>query len=195
MLEWPWIVHPDQWDAEHVVADLDAIRQYNPQRFEMEQLTAIVYEDTDRHICVGYKDVTTDDFWVRGHLPGSPVMPATLMCEAAAQAAHYYAAKHELHAPPGGLCCLKDVRCRAVVRPGARLFVVAKLLKTRAPLLTCQFQCVVRKRLVCDGVLTGASLRSKVFRDFPGVVASQTPLAKRVQDRRCDDVVLKRKTS
>ena len=33
-----WLVEPDLWDADHVIADLDAIRQYNPQRFEMEQL-------------------------------------------------------------------------------------------------------------------------------------------------------------
>ena len=51
-----WIVEPHLWDADHVVADLDVIRQYNPQRFEMEQLTAVIYEDTDRHVCLGYKD-------------------------------------------------------------------------------------------------------------------------------------------
>lgn len=161
MLDRSWIVHPDQWDAEHVVADLAAIRRYNPQRFEMEQLTAIVYEDTDRHICVGYKDVTTDDFWVRGYLPSTPVMPATLMCEAA----HYYAAKQGVHPPPGVLRSLKDVRCWGGVRPGSRLFVVTELLKIRVALLTCRFQCVVQKRLVCEGILTGSPFRSEVLRE------------------------------
>ncbi len=50
---------------------------------------------------------------------------------------------------------LKSVRCRRIVRPGERLFVMVKLLKIRGTLLTCQFQCAVRKRLVCDGVLIG----------------------------------------
>ena len=43
-------------DLSHVVADLAEIRRYNPQRFEMEQITAIVLDDPQRGICVGYKD-------------------------------------------------------------------------------------------------------------------------------------------
>ena len=68
-----------------VLADQDAIRRCNPQRFEMEQLDAIVHLDTEASIIVGYKDVRHDEFWVRGHMPGYPLMPGVLMCEAAAQ--------------------------------------------------------------------------------------------------------------
>ena len=150
-----WIVEPDLWDADHVVADLDVIRQYNPQRFEMEQLTAVIYEDTDRHACLGYKDLAVNEFWVRCQTLQSPIMPPTLMCEAAAQLASYYALKHELYAAQGGFVGMKGVRCRGMVRPGERLFVMAKLLKIRGSLLTCQFQCVVRNRLLCDGILIG----------------------------------------
>ena len=39
-----WIVEPRSLDADHVIADLDVIQQYNPQRFEMEQLTAIMFQ-------------------------------------------------------------------------------------------------------------------------------------------------------
>ena len=41
------IIDPDTIDFDRVVADIHEIRKYNPQRFEMEQLTAIVYEDPD----------------------------------------------------------------------------------------------------------------------------------------------------
>ena len=34
-----------EYDVNHVVADAEEIRRYNPQRYEMEQLTAICYED------------------------------------------------------------------------------------------------------------------------------------------------------
>jgi 3-hydroxyacyl-[acyl-carrier-protein] dehydratase len=150
-----WIIEPSHLDALPVIADLDAIRQYNPQRFEMEQLTAVIYEDTSRHVCVGYKALAMDEFWVRGHVSQFPVMPPTLMCEAAAQLANYYALKHKLYAAHGGFVGLKGVRYRRIVRPGERLFVMAKLLKIRGTLLTCQFQCAVQKRLACDGVLIG----------------------------------------
>ena len=121
----------------------------------MEQLTAVIYEDTDRHACLGYKDLTMDEFWVHGHVSRVPAMPGPLMCEAAAQLANYYALKHKLYAVQGGFVGLKNVRWRRVARPDERLFVMVKLLKIRGAILTCQFQCAVRKRLVCDGILMG----------------------------------------
>ena len=155
MHETSWIIERNLWNADHVIADIDAIRQCNSQRFEMEQLTAVIYEDTDRHVCLGYKDLAMDEFWVRGQMPHAPVMPGPLMCEAAAQLANYYAVKHRLYASPGVFVDLKDVRYRGIACPGERLFIMAKLLKIRGAVLTCRFQCAVRERLVCDGVLIG----------------------------------------
>ena len=50
-------------DLNRVVSDLEVIRRYNPQRFEMEQLTAIVYEDGENHHCIGYKETSQGEFW------------------------------------------------------------------------------------------------------------------------------------
>ncbi len=36
------------YDLDHVVADAEEIRRYNLQRFEMEQLSAVVYADPER---------------------------------------------------------------------------------------------------------------------------------------------------
>src|SRR5205085_4963412 len=77
-------------DLDRVVADKEAIRAVNPQRFEFEQLDAIVLVDPAQHLVVGYKDVRVDDFWVRGHMPDYPLLPGVLMCEAAAQLCAYY---------------------------------------------------------------------------------------------------------
>ena len=70
-----FIVDPATVDFDNVIADIEAIRAVNPQRHEMEQLTAIVYEDIEKGVCVGYKDVTDREFWVRGHTPGINGMP------------------------------------------------------------------------------------------------------------------------
>ena len=87
MAKKPLILDLSEYDLNHVVADIEEIRRYNPQRYEMEQLTAICYEDREQTVCVGYKDLTEDEFWVRGHMPGMPLMPGVIMCEAAAQVA------------------------------------------------------------------------------------------------------------
>src|SRR5262249_38317188 len=81
---------PGQLDLNHVLADLAAIRRINPQRFEMEQITAIVHIDSEKNVIAGYKDVCSDEFWVRGHMPGYSLFPGVLMCEAAAQLCSFY---------------------------------------------------------------------------------------------------------
>ena len=43
-----FIVDLDSIDFDKPVADIHQIRKHNPQRFEMEQLTAIVYEDPEK---------------------------------------------------------------------------------------------------------------------------------------------------
>ena len=148
-------------DFSHVVADLEEIRRYNPQRYEMEQLTAIVFDDVKRMVCVGYKDVTEQEFWVRGHMPGMPLMPGVLLCEAAAQMCSYYAHKHKLlgECKVVGFGGMEDIRFRDPVRPGDRLIVVCKMLKVRAgAIVVCRFQEFVGQSLVADGKIKGIPL-------------------------------------
>jgi 3-hydroxyacyl-[acyl-carrier-protein] dehydratase len=153
------ILDPSEYDLNHVIADIEEIRRYNPQRYEMEQLTAIVYEDPQRGICVGYKDLGPNEFWIRGHMPGMPIMPGVIMCEAAAQLASYYTKKYKLmDAEMIGFAGLEDVRFRGVVQPGERFVIVAKMLRVRSTLMSCQFQCFVRNNLVCEGVIKGIPL-------------------------------------
>ncbi|MEN6458491.1 MAG: 3-hydroxyacyl-ACP dehydratase FabZ family protein [Thermoguttaceae bacterium] len=148
----------DEYDVNHVVADVEEIRRHNPQRFEMEQLTAICYESFERNTCVGYKDLGPNEFWVRGHMPGMPLMPGVIMCEAAAQLSSYYSHKYKLMEGVIGFGGLEDVRFRGVVRPGDRFVIVCRLLKLRRSIMTCEFQCFVKQNLVCEGILKGVSL-------------------------------------
>jgi 3-hydroxyacyl-[acyl-carrier-protein] dehydratase len=158
------ILDPSEYDLNNVIADVEEIRRYNRQRFEMEQLTAVCYEDPERCICVGYKDLRPDEFWTRGHFPGVPLMPGVIMCEAAAQLASYFTQKRKLmNTPVVGFGGLKDVRFRGVVKPGERFVVLAKLLKVRSMMLTSQFQCLVRDNLVCEGVIMGIPLPAEVL--------------------------------
>jgi 3-hydroxyacyl-[acyl-carrier-protein] dehydratase len=162
------ILDPSEYDLNHVVADIGEIRRHNRQRYEMEQLTAICYEDPERHICAGYKDLGPDEFWIRGHMPGMPIMPGVVMCEAAAQMASYYTQKHKLmDAATVGFGGLKDVRFRGLVRPGERFVIVAQLLRVRSTMLTCQFQCFVQENMVCDGIIKGIPLPEDIVEDAP----------------------------
>src|SRR3954452_17480544 len=121
---------PTAFDFTKVVADQEALRKINPQRFDMEQLTAIVHMDTVNHVIVGYKDVRHDEFWVPGHMPGYPLLPGVLMCEASAQLCSYYSVSQGI--VPGdflGFGGMENVRFRSQVRPGDRLVLVSKGIK------------------------------------------------------------------
>src|SRR5579871_3709293 len=121
---------PARLDFSKVAADREAIRQVNPQRFEMEQLDAIVMVDHERKLIAGYKDVRPDEFWVRGHMPGYPLMPGVMMCEAAAQLCSYYSVTSGLlQGDFIGFGGLENVRFRGLVRPGDRLVLVGKGLR------------------------------------------------------------------
>ena len=166
MAKKPIILDPSEFHLDRVVADIDEIRRYNPQRHEMEQLTAICYSDTENNICVGYKDLGPDEFWVRGHMPGVPLMPGVVMCEAAAQVASYYALKENLmETEMVGYGGLSDIRFRGVVRPGDRFVIVVRLLKIRRLMMTCEFQCFVGENIVCEGVLKGIPLPVDALKD------------------------------
>ena len=144
-------------DFDSPTADIEAIRKYNLQRFEMEQLTAIVLEDAQNYLCIGYKDVTADEFWVRGHMPGMPLMPGVIMLEGAAQMCSYFVQKYELlGAAVVGFGGLEDVRFRDPVLPGDRLVFISQLTKVRrGRMIVCRFQGVVRGDVVVEGGIKG----------------------------------------
>ena len=93
-------------------------------------------------------------------MPGLPLMPGVLMCEAAAQLASYYSSKHHLMEGDAivGFGGLEEVRFRGVVRPGDRFVIVNSLLKLRRTIMTCRFQCFVNQNLVCEGILKGVAI-------------------------------------
>jgi 3-hydroxyacyl-[acyl-carrier-protein] dehydratase len=144
-------------DLNQVIADIHEIRRLNPQRHEMEQLTAIVFEDLDRKICVGYKDITRDEFWVRGHMPGMPLMPGVVMLEAAAQICSYFTQKHNLlGADMVGFGGVDGVRFRDPVIPGDRLILACQLVKARPRrMIVSRFEGWVGDSRVIEGEMRG----------------------------------------
>ena len=154
------IVDPQQIDYTNVVADLEEIRRYNRQRDEMEQLTAIVYDDPEKNICVGYRDTSPSDFWVAGHMPGMPLMPGVLMCEAAAQMCSFHSRRNDLlGGEVVGFGGLNKVRFRDVVLPSDRLTIATQMLQLRrGRIMVSRFQEFVGTNLVCEGEIRAVPL-------------------------------------
>jgi len=153
----PAIIDISQFDYERPLVDIEGIRAVLPQRYEMEQLSGIVHIDEDQRLIVGFKNVAHDEFWVRGHMPGYPLLPGVLMCEAAAQLASYLMQRMGLLAGDfvafGGM---ESVKFRGVVRPGDRLVIAARATEVR-PGRVAKFYCqgFVRQTMVFEATVIG----------------------------------------
>jgi len=147
-------------DFSRPIFDIEAIRRVNPQRNQMEQLTAVVYIDTVHHGVVGYKDITEDEFWVPGHMPGFPLMPGVVMCEAAAQLAGFYASKFKLLGGDFvGFGGMDEIRFRAPVFPNCRLVLMARMKELRPNRRAkFDFQGLVKDQIVFTGNMIGVPI-------------------------------------
>ena len=155
----PLIVDSSLYDISKPIANLEKIRRYNPQRFEMEQLTGVLYENLENKAMVGYLKTSDRSFWVRGHMPDIPLMPGVVMCEAAAQLTAYAARRFEL--VPGtllGLTGLDEVRFRGSVKPGDTVVVQASLLRGNAKLIVGEFVELVGNDVICEGIVKGTPI-------------------------------------
>jgi 3-hydroxyacyl-[acyl-carrier-protein] dehydratase len=143
-------------DENKIVHNHDEIYRVIPQRFEMEQLTAILYEDHE--VTVGYKDVREDEFWVRGHIPGRPLFPGVLMIECAAQLCAYSTMKKQPEMGFVGFAKCDETRFRGTVVPPARLIMVVKLTEINRRRAVGAAQGFCKGQLVFESVITGMSV-------------------------------------
>ena len=155
----PPIVDPATIDTSTTQYGIETIRKFNRQRYEMEQLTAIVSVDLEKRLIIAYKDISKDEFWTRGHIPGRPLMPGVVMCEAVAQAASFLIAQ-----------CVKDlkdfvgfggldgVRFRGEVKPGDRFVIVGQIESLRRAYAVMNAQAFVGTRMVFEGTIIGVPM-------------------------------------
>ena len=142
-------------DLEHVEAGPEKIRKRNAQRYEMEHLDGVICCRPEEKLIVGFKDVADDEFWVRGHIPGRPLLPGVLMCEAAAQLCSYYYKEVTRNDQFLGFGGLTGVKFRGPVSPGTRLILLARNTELNRRRATFDVQGIVDGKLVFEGAIIG----------------------------------------
>jgi len=160
------LFNPADFEDAKIVADIEVIRRYNWQRFDMEHLTAIVYDEPEV-LCVGYKDTSDEEFWVPGHMPGMPLMPGVIQCEAAAQLCNYHVGRHKLMGDMTiGFGGMDEIRFREPVLPGDRLVIGVKLEKIRKGRMSiARFQGYANNKLAVEGRIIGVPLPVEALKE------------------------------
>jgi 3-hydroxyacyl-[acyl-carrier-protein] dehydratase len=142
-------------DLSKIEFDGEAIAEVNPQSYEMSQLDGIIWHDLANMLCLGYKDITDSEFWIRGHLPGRPIMPGVIMVESAAQLCSFFMKR--IYGLEGfiGFSGIGKTKFRNTVLPGSRLHLLGHIDKVRSRQFSASVQGIVDDKIVFDTVISG----------------------------------------
>ncbi|MCX5633929.1 MAG: beta-hydroxyacyl-ACP dehydratase [Phycisphaerae bacterium] len=151
----PLLFDMSKIDLSQIVIDKKTIEEANPQRFEMDQLDGVIWYDKEKFLILGYKDITEKEFWVKGHIPGRPLMPAVIMIEAAAQLSSVFVKK--VYKLPGfiGFMSIDKANFRRPVEPGCRLYLLGNITEFKSRKYVCVVQGIVNGIMVFDTVIAG----------------------------------------
>lgn len=106
---------------------------------------------------VARKRVREDEWYLRGHFPGRPIMPGVLMVEALAQAgAVAVLAEEENRGKLALFAGIEDVRFKRIVRPGDELELTCEVERVRGPIGRGKVRATVDGELAVRGTLTFA---------------------------------------
>lgn len=152
----PFLYDISRLDLNKVAVPLEEIRKIIPQRFEMEMLSGIILDED--MLVVGFKDVRLDEFWVRGHIPGRPLMPGVLMIEFAAQLCAFSAMRKQPEMGFMGFAKCDDVRFRGTVVPPSRLYMIAQMVEINRRRAVAKCQGIHDGSLVFEATITGMSV-------------------------------------
>jgi 3-hydroxyacyl-[acyl-carrier-protein] dehydratase len=144
------------------VFDKEAICRVNPQRFEMQQLDGILWYDKEKSQVLGYKDVTEKEFWIRGHIPGRPLMPGVIMVEAGAQLSSFFL--KQVYNEQGfiGFAGIEAAKFRSTIEPGQRLYLLGHITKFKrrknTTHVTTSVQGVVNGIMAFEAIVSGMGI-------------------------------------
>lgn len=153
----PTLVDLSLVDFSKVPIGIEQIRSINAHRHEFEMLDGIYYLNAEERSAVGFKKTSMNDFWVRGHIPGRPLMPGVLITEAAGQLCAYVY-RTIVNKTPGvflGFSGMNNVKFRGVVTPGETLILIAKAREERHKRIVCDAQGLVNDRMIFEGEIIG----------------------------------------
>jgi 3-hydroxyacyl-[acyl-carrier-protein] dehydratase len=136
--------------------DRAAIEAILPHRDPFLLIDEVLELEPGRRV-VALKRVREDEWYLRGHFPGRPVMPGVLIVEAMAQTgAVAVLAEEENRGRIALFAGIDDTRFKRIVEPGDELQLECTLEQVRGPIGKGKARATVGGELAARGMLTFA---------------------------------------
>ena len=154
----PLLIDLGRVDLSLVTFTRSEIYELLPHRFEFMLLSGVCMVDTEADKLVAYADVTSEDWWVRGHVPDRPLLPGVVMLEMAAQASALAAKLFGQQQRFIGFGGVEACKFRETVVPPARLYLLCVGREYRPRRIISVTQGVMEGKIVFEATITGVTL-------------------------------------
>ena len=119
---------------------IDEVEEYNPGEY-----------------CIGYKNVTGDEYFFKGHFPGNPIMPGVLITESLAQAGAVAILSLEENKGKNALFAgIDKMKFKKMVVQGDKLKLEVRIIKIKGPIGVGEAIATVDGKIAAKGELTFA---------------------------------------
>ena len=119
---------------------IDEVEEYNPGEY-----------------CIGYKNVTGEEYFFKGHFPGNPIMPGVLITESLAQAGAVAILSLEENKGKNALFAgIGKMKFKKMVVPGNKLKLEVRIIKRKGPIGLGEAIATVDGKIAAKGELTFA---------------------------------------
>ena len=122
----------------------DEIMEILPHREDMLLLDEASLDGAD---AVGHYHVRGDEFFLRGHFPGNPIVPGVILCEILAQSACVLMKDAMLDGKLPVYTGLNNVKFRSPVRPGDTIETRCRIKRAKHPFYFAEGTVSVEGRL------------------------------------------------
>lgn len=107
--------------------------------------------------CIGYKNVTCDEYFFKGHFPGNPIMPGVLITESLAQTGAVAILSLEENKGKNALFAgIDKMKFKKMVVPGDKLKLEVRIIKRKGPIGVGEAIATVDGKIAAKGELTFA---------------------------------------
>ena len=145
----------EQIDLSATFADREQMFELIPHRHEMALLDRIVWASESSLNGVGAMKIRGDEFWVRGHFPGKPMLPGVLMVEAGAQLSCYLFNRLQENPQVAAFLRIESAAFRRSVTVGEELILLCDVVKASPRRFVSEIQGIVDGQVCFETRISG----------------------------------------